>query len=354
MSCKLYVYIITGDSSRKLIEQLSNIVGVDSVRQHSDSTGTYNHLLELGLSSHISSSTIGDVLQAHGLPGHVSMALAGHNEVALISVLGMTCNSCTKLIESCVSKIDGVNCVAVSLQHSEAFVEHNSQVTNIEQITTVICDTGFDALPLTVITHRNMDNSGVKVVTVGVQGMVCMNCVNIIENNITKKYGVTLVRASLEQNSATIEYDSNVVDEQQLKDSIEDLGFEVTLSNQVVEAMSSNVDDDVMMDGLNSVTTVYIGITGMKCQSCVQMIENGVMDVIDIHVSLEKEEATVTFDSRHCSIEGIRNCVCSLGFDVTYIRRECVCLLLWQMYGISHEVCSKIIYPFTWACHDIT
>ena len=56
-------------------------------------------------------------------------------------------------------------------------------------------------------------------------------------------------------------------------------------------------------DGLNSVSTVYIGIEGMKCQSCVQMIENDIMDVIDIHVSLEKEEAIVTFVSRHCAID---------------------------------------------------
>ena len=331
MSSKLYLYFTAGDSSRKLIEKLSSIVGVDSVRQYSDSTGTYSHLLDLGLSSHVSSSTIEDVLEAHELPGHISMPLTAHN-VAIISVLGMTCDSCTKLIESCVSKIDGVSCVAVSLQHNEAFVEYNSQLVNIEQITTTICDSGFDALPLTVIRQHNVTSSSVKVITIGVHGMVCMNCVNIIENNITKKSGVSLVRASLEQNNATIEYDSSVVTEYQLKDAIEDLGFEVTLSNQTGTVIR---EDDIVMDGLNSVSTVYIGISGMKCQSCVQMIENGVMDVIDIHVSLEKKEAIVTFDSCHCSIEGIRNCICSLGFDVTHIRRE-FCLLV-------NYFCAKIV-----------
>ena len=322
MTSKLYLYLITGDSSRKLTEQLSVVVGVNSVRQYCDSTGTYNHLLELGLTSYVSASAINDVLQAHELSGHVAMPLAtGNGAMAVISVLGMTCDSCTKLIESRVSSIDGVNCIAVSLQHNETFVEYNSQVTNIEQITTVMCDAGYDALPLTVITCHNVTaNSTVKVVTVGVQGMVCMNCVNIIENNIGRRSGVTLVRASLEQNNATIEYDSTVVNEHQLKDAIEDLGFEVTLFNQTEAAIDD--DSDIVMDGLNSITTVSIGIAGMKCQSCVQMIENGVMDVIDIKVSLEKKEATVTFDSRHCSVEGIRNCICSLGFDVTFIRRE--------------------------------
>ena len=320
MASKLYLYLITGDSSRKLTEQLSVVVGVNSVRQYCDSTGTYSHLLELGLASYVSPSTINDVLRAHELTGHVSMPLAaGSDAVAVVSVLGMTCNSCTKLIESRVTSIDGVNCIVVSLQHNEAVVEYNSQLTNIEKITTVMCDAGFDVLPLTIITHHDTTNSSVRVVTMGVQGMVCMNCVNIIENNISKKSGVTLVRASLEQNNATIEYDSTVVDEHQLKDAIEDLGFEVTLYNHAGTIID---DDDIVMDGVNSISTVSIGIAGMKCQSCVQMIENGVMDVIDINVSLEKKEATVTFDARHCSIEGIRNCICSLGFDVTYIQCE--------------------------------
>ena len=326
MSSKMYVYLTTGESSRKLIERLSSLVGVNSIRQYRDSTGTYNHLLELAVSSHVSPSTIEDVLQEHELAGRVSVPLAARNDVAIISVLGMTCSSCTKLIESCVSNIDGVSCVTVSLQHNEAFVEYNCQVTNIEQVTAVICDTGFDALPLTVISHHNVTNSSVKVITFGVQGMVCMNCVDIIENNISKKSGISLVRASLEQNNTTIEYDSSVVKEQQLKDAIEDLGFEVTLPDQPGTVTIDNDDSDIILDGLNSVTTIYMGIAGMKCQSCVQMIENGVMDVINIRVSLEKKEATITFDSRHCSIEEIRNCVCSLGFDVTYIRREfCIC-----------------------------
>ena len=326
MSSKIYVYLTTGDSSRKLIEQLSSLVGVDSIKQYRDSTGTYYHLLDLAVSSHVSASTIEDVLQEHELAGRVSVPLAAHNGVAIISVLGMTCNSCTKLIESCVSKLDGINCVTVSLQHNEAFVEYNSQVTNIEHITAVICDTGFDALPLTVISHHNTTNSSVKVVTFGVQGMVCMNCVNIIENNISKKSGISLVRASLEQNNATIEYDSSVVSEEQLKDAIEDLGFEVTLPNQPGAIIIDNDDSDIILDGLNSVSIIYMGIAGMKCQSCVHTIENGIPNVINVHVSLEKKEATVTFDSHHCSIEGIRNCICSLGFDVTYIHGEfCMC-----------------------------
>ena len=84
----------------------------------------------------------------------------------MISVLGMTCESCIKLIEARVSKIKGVSYITASLQHNEVaglFVEYNSRFVNIDQITATICDSGFNALPLIVIT-RQVTNPGVRTV----------------------------------------------------------------------------------------------------------------------------------------------------------------------------------------------
>jgi len=329
MANQVFLYIINGVSSKKLCEEISDVDGISSVRQHSDSTGKYPHLLQLDIHSHVDHGTVETILQSHGLFGHFSMPLNVHNNVAVISVHGMTCESCVKLIESCVGKVDNVNYVVVSLHHNEALVEYKPRLVNVEQITAAINDTGFDAVTLTIVTYRDTANTLIKVLTLGVQGMVCMNCVNIIENNLGKMAGITLVTASLEQNSATIEYDSQLISEHQLKDAIEDLGFDVTLQgnrNENIDTTDTLQDSignsNKLVDGLNSVSTVRLGITGMKCQSCVSMIENGVMDVLSIKVSLEKSEATVTFDSRHCSIEGLQNAICCLGFDVTHIRSE--------------------------------
>ena len=253
-SSQVFLYITNGVASRKLCEQISDVKGITTVRQYSDSTGKYHHLLQLNIHSYMDHGTVETILQSHELSGHVSMPVNVHNNVA-------------------------------------------------------VSDAGFDAIPLTIITHRGTANTSIKVLTMGVQGMVCMNCVNIIENNISKISGVSLVTASLEQNSATIEYDSHLITEHQMKDAIEDLGFEVTLHDDNAGNIDTteNLQDSIggsnkTMDSLNSVSTVRLGITGMKCHSCVNMIENGVMDVLSVKVFLEKNEATVTFDSRHCSM----------------------------------------------------
>ena len=331
-SSQVFLYITNGVASRKLCEQISDVKGISTVRQYSDSTGKYHHLLQLNIHSYMDHGTVETILQSHELSGHVSMPVNVHNNVAVVSVHGMTCESCVKLTESFVSKVDNVNYAVISLHHNEALVEYKPRLANVEQITTAISDAGFDAIPLTIITHRGIANTSIKVLTMGIQGMVCMNCVNIIENNISKISGVSIVTASLEQNSATIEYDSHLITEHQMKDAIEDLGFEVTLHDDNAGNIDTteNLQDSIggsnkTMDSLNSVSTVRLGITGMKCHSCVNMIENGVMDVLSVKVFLEKNEATVTFDSRHCSIEGLQNSIRNLGFDVTYIHSKFMC-----------------------------
>ena len=318
------LYVINGVASRtELREQLSDVEGISKVKQYSDSTDNYQHLLQLEIHSHVGHDAVETILQSHGLSGYVSMPLnVHHNNVAIISVHGMTCESCVKLIESCVREVDNVNHVVISLHHNEALVEYKPRLVNVEQIATAISDAGFDAILLTVITYCHGDTANtnsIKVLTFGVQGMVCINCVNIIENKIGKMSGVSIVTASLEQKSATVEYDSHVITEHQLKDAIGDLGFEVTLHGNF-DNTTYNLQDSIgIRSSMDSLNTVGLGITGMKCLSSMNMIENGVMDV---KVSLEKNETTVMLDSRHCSIEGSQNAIRSLGFDVTCIRSE--------------------------------
>ena len=71
------------------------------------------------------------------------LALLGcRNHLALISVEGMTCNSCVELIEDNIG--DRVNSVKVSLQCKEAFVQFDPVVTNTDAINTAIYEMGFD------------------------------------------------------------------------------------------------------------------------------------------------------------------------------------------------------------------
>ena len=241
----------------------------------------------------------------------VSRPITGDNHVTLLTVTGMTCNSCVKLIETTVGQMEGINNIKVSLSQSEAFIEYQPAVTTAEKLCMVIYDMGFDASVKTVITNVNCKNALLTdEVTLSVVGMVCMSCVNNIQTNIGKMAGVKSVIVSLDNNTTTIEYHPAEITPEKLCEAIEDLGFEAS----------------TLTDSLPSTKMITVGIKGMTCGSCVKLIENtvGAVDgIVKISVSLEKKEATIEYNGSVLSSDDVKNGIEDTGFEVTYIQGSC-------------------------------
>lgn len=140
-----------------------------------------------------------------------------------------------------------------------------------------------------------------KVTRLPVQGMTCHSCVRAITNALSLLPGVDSVTVDLEKECATINYDSQVLGYVDLKNGIEDCGFDVDL------------------------TTVILPVLGMTCQSCVKAIQNALScqaAIVSIVVSLEKEECTVVYDSVLFSTPEIAELIEDCGFDVIMIDKE--------------------------------
>ena len=234
----------------------------------------------------------------------VSSPLRDENHVSLLTVTGMTCSSCVKLIETTVGQMEGINSVKVSLSQSEAFIEYQPAVTTPENLCTAIYNMGFDASIKLVLNNTGSCNNSSALtdqVILTVVGMVCMSCVNNIETNISKMAGVKSVNVSLEQNTATVEYCSSTITPAKLCEAIEDLGFEASPLTK----------------------TVTVGIEGMTCNSCVQLIEKtvGAVDgIIKITVSLDKKEAVIVYNCNTLTDEDVKNAIEDTGFEVTYLQ----------------------------------
>ena len=237
----------------------------------------------------------------------VSSPLRDENHVSLLTVTGMTCSSCVKLIETTVRKMEGINSIKVSLSQSEAFIEYQPAITTPENLCTMIYDMGFDA-SIKVVVPANPNSTTTLTDRFSVVGMVCMSCVNNIETNISKMAGVKSVTVSLDDNTATVQYCPTITPAK-LCEAIEDLGFEASpLSEQ--QPSSKTV-------------TVNVGIEGMTCNSCVQLIEKtvGAVDgIIKITVSLDKKEAVIIYNHNTLTNEDVKNAIEDTGFEVTYIK----------------------------------
>ncbi len=64
-------------------------------------------------------------------------------------------------------------------------------------------------------------------IQIKINGMTCMGCVNSVETVLEKISGVNSVDVSLDKALAIIQYDAEKASTDQLKQAIQDAGFEV-------------------------------------------------------------------------------------------------------------------------------
>ncbi|NLW90186.1 MAG: copper chaperone CopZ [Syntrophomonadaceae bacterium] len=60
-----------------------------------------------------------------------------------------------------------------------------------------------------------------------VEGMSCMHCVNAVKNALSSLTGVGTVDVDLADKKVTVGYDQDQVNLEQIKNSIQDAGYEV-------------------------------------------------------------------------------------------------------------------------------
>lgn len=273
-----------------------------------------------------------ETLNAHdSFKAFVSTTLKENHHGTLISVEGMTCNSCVKLIESTIAAQEGIAGIKVSLLNSEAFVLYNPDVTNASDISTAIYDMGFvtklivDTAPTSTSTsvpaRISVTSPEVSAKTViHVEGMVCNSCVQNIENNVGELNGVHEVKVSLSEKTATVSFDPSLTSSHQLAEAIEELGFEA--NNEAISGKDA-VSSSKPQVGKKKVDC--IGIDGMTCHSCVNLIEATVGElpgVMSMQVSLACKEGTVEYNDTLITREQIRDTIDEMGFIVTYITGE--------------------------------
>jgi len=64
-------------------------------------------------------------------------------------------------------------------------------------------------------------------ITLNVQGMSCGHCVNSIKGSLGKLNGVKSVKVHLDDGTVDVEFDSNTVTLETIKNEIEDQGYDV-------------------------------------------------------------------------------------------------------------------------------
>ncbi|XP_007943420.1 copper-transporting ATPase 2 [Orycteropus afer afer] len=246
-----------------------------------------------------------------------------------VSILGMTCQSCVKSIEGRISSLNGIVSIKVSLEQSSATVKYVPSVMSLQQVCRHIGDMGFEASIAegkAVSWPYRSSPAEEAVVKLRVEGMTCQSCVSSIEGKIGKLQGVVRVRVSLGNQEAIITYQPYLIQPEELRDHVNDMGFEATIKNKTVPlslgpidigrlqstnpkrpspaAQQSFTNSETLRDRGSHEVTLQLRVDGMHCKSCVFNIEENIGQlpgIQSIKVSLENRAAQVQFEPSRVS-----------------------------------------------------
>lgn len=187
----------------------------------------------------------------------------------LLKVTGMHCQSCVTNIQDNIGKLPGVSSVAVSLEMEQATVQHDPRTVTVAALQRAIealppgkfrtqavngdswptnssGSTSTSPQPPAPLSPLEIsflqpqhpltspDASGfvhplASVAEIHIEGMTCNSCVQSIEGMISQKKGVRTAKVSLADHQGTFEFDPLVTSQEEIRDAIEDMGFDAFL-----------------------------------------------------------------------------------------------------------------------------
>ncbi|KAM5288570.1 copper-transporting ATPase 2 isoform 14-T14 [Ctenodactylus gundi] len=270
-----------------------------------------------------------------------------------IVISGMTCQSCVKSIESRISSLKGIVNIKISLEQGSATVKYVPSVMNLQQICHQIGEMGFEASVAegkAASWPSRSSPAQEAVVKLRVEGMTCQSCVSSIESKLRKLQGVVRVKVSLNNQEAVITYQPFLIQPEDLRDHVNDMGFEAAIKNKVAPLSLGPIDIGQLQSmnpkrslasanwNLNNsetlghqdsrVATLHLRVDGMHCRSCVLNIEGNIGQLpgvqhIQISVSLAKGTGTVLYDPSVISPNELQASIEDMGFEASVIPENC-------------------------------
>ena len=215
------------------------------------------------------------------------------SQAVLLSVEGMTCNSCVKLITATLSATVGVTAINVSLANNEAFVVFTPSAISAEEVSTTVYDMGFDSAIIT--THSAAPNC---------QQEAPISPPAIAQIAVSPTEAESIISATTQ--STTL------------------LPAMVTQGNSPRSLSPAHSHTPVIINGaeLGTKKALCVGIDGMRCHSCVNLIESTVGDmegVISINVSLDCKEGIVEYNDALVEPGEIKTAIGDMGFNISYV-----------------------------------
>ena len=213
----------------------------------------------------------------------------------------MMCKVCVSHVDKALRALDGVSDISVNLKDANVTLTYDSDKCSLEKIQQAVHDAGYE-MSIDNVSCSNAEESKNITRTLPVKGMMCKMCVAHVDKAVRSLNGIEELTVDLKGASITVTFDSDKCSVSKIKQAVTDAGYQMPVED---------TDD-------NTIKTVTIPVTGMKCMKCVAHADEAISSlkgVKDVKVSLEEASATVTYDSSECTLESIQQAVISAGYQ---------------------------------------
>ncbi|XP_011029249.1 PREDICTED: probable copper-transporting ATPase HMA5 [Populus euphratica] len=155
--------------------------------------------------------------------------------------------------------------------------------------------------------ETNVEGSEAKAVFC-VLGMTCAACAGSVEKAVKRLPGIREAVVDVLNNKAQVLFYPSFVNEETIRETIEDVGFEATLIQEETSDKSTQV--------------CRIRINGMTCTSCSTTVEQALQAIPGVQkaqVALATEEAEVHYDPKILSYNQILEAINDTGFEAVLL-----------------------------------
>ncbi|KAF5729985.1 Heavy metal atpase 5 [Tripterygium wilfordii] len=159
------------------------------------------------------------------------------------------------------------------------------------------------------VSAEDSDQKGPEATAVySVIGMTCSACAGSVEKAIKRLPGIREAVVDVLNNKALVNFYPSFVNEEAIRETIEDVGFEATLIKEENNERSSQV--------------CRVRINGMTCTSCSSTVEKALQAIYGVkkaQVALATEEAEVHYDPQLVSHSQLLETIEDTGFEAILI-----------------------------------
>jgi Cu+-exporting ATPase len=145
------------------------------------------------------------------------------------------------------------------------------------------------------LSPASSQSKGKRKTSFGISGMTCASCVETIQRSLADLQGIESANVNLATERATISYDPEKVNIEQVKKTVRDAGYDVVLN----------------------VVTISVG--GMSCATCANTIEEALRSLDGVQaasVNLASDKVMITYDPQVVRVPDLKRAIRDSGYEV--------------------------------------